>query len=325
MLASIRQFTRALLTPDLSFATLADARVVCGPDGLPLLHRTTRFAEAQIEWQGQRWILSLPLHPSAMHRIERLANQLRTIGSPALTEYRILPREMCWEDAHNQVFTSDLILQSTPSGGGFSEALIHERGATLLAALDALEAELRRVGFVHRNLKPNNLIWHNGRLYPLRYHDACIGSPDASDAAAFEALRELVRTTTGCSELHDAAAAYDAAPRLEGHRWTGNPFEGLICVEDDAGFGYVDTENRPVIPSQFAWAGDFHEGRAEVQTAEGTMGLIDRNGTYILPPIYEIVDYDPATSRIRCRLDGRWAEFDYTGRQLTEFGTEYEV
>lgn len=37
-------------------------------------------------------------------------------------------------------------------------------------------------------------------------------------------------------------------------------------VEDEGGFGFVDTDNNPVIPSQFLWAGDFHEGRAEVQT-----------------------------------------------------------
>lgn len=73
-----------------------------------------------------------------------------------------------------------------------------------------------------------------------------------------------------------------------------------------------------VIPSHFLWANDFHEGRAEVQTAEG-MGLIDKQGGYVIAPRYEIVEYDPATSISLVRLDGLWARFDYLGRQLTRF------
>ena len=92
-------------------------------------------------------------------------------------------------------------------------------------------------------------------------------------------------------------------------------------VEDEGGFGFVDTDNNPVIPSQFLWAGDFHEGRAEVQTRTG-MGLIDREGGYVIPPEYEIVDYDPAVSIVHVRHGGRWALFDYLGRRLTEFGRE---
>lgn len=315
MYPSIRHFTQALLTPDLSFRTLCEARAVTDGNGMPRLCRTTRFAEAEIRWNGRRWLLSMPLHPSAMHRIERLAAALRRIHSPALSGYRILPQELqCGGVA------SDLVLQEIPEGRPFAEMPQREYGAVLLAAIDALEAELQRVGFVHGNLKPSNLIWSGGRFYPVRYHDAAIGVPGESDARAFEALREQIRTATGCDALHDAAADYAAGPRLAGHLWAGSPFEGLVCVEDETGYGYVDTDNRPVIAAQYLWAGDFHEGRAEVETATG-MGLIDRTGRYILPPCYEIVEYDPATSRIRARRGGQWAAFDYTGRQLTEFET----
>ncbi len=318
MAPTLHIFMQALLTPDLSFATLTEARPVLGDGGMPRLRRTTRFAEAEIEWQGGRWLLALPLEPAAMQSVERTAAALRKIDCPALTEYRILPRELRWYDARTKLYVSDLILQRIPSGGGFSEAIHTERGATLLAALDLLEETLKRARFVHRNLKPANLVWSDGHFYPLRYHDALIGSTDASDAEAIEALRRIVRTTTSCAELHDAAADYAPSSRFTGHRWTGNPFEGRVCVEDESGFGFVDLDNRPVIPSVYLWAGDFHEGRAEVQTAEG-MGLIDRDGKFVLPPEYEIVEYDPATSTIRARRDGLWARFDYTGKQVSEF------
>lgn len=112
---------------------------------------------------------------------------------------------------------------------------------------------------------------------------------------------------------------YAPVPRLSGHLHAGHLFEGLACVEDEAGFGYVDADNRPVIAAQYLWAGDFHEGRAEVETPTG-MGLIDRRGGYVIPPRYEIVEYDPATSVSRVRQNGRWALFDYLGRRLTPFG-----
>ena len=41
MTPTLQLFTRALLTPDLSFKTLADARAATGADGLPRLMRTT--------------------------------------------------------------------------------------------------------------------------------------------------------------------------------------------------------------------------------------------------------------------------------------------
>ena len=153
---------------------------------------------------------------------------------------------------------------------------------------------------------------------PLRYHDAHFGP--SGDGAAFESLREQVRRTADPMCVGDTEAVYTPHRRLTGHRWTSHVFEGLVCVEDDEGFGFVDTENNPVIRPQYTWAGDFREGRAEVETPSG-MGLIDRQRRYVIPPEYEIVDYAPAESVVRVRKDGRWAEFDYLGRRLTEFGT----
>ena len=73
MTATIQHFTRALLTPDLSLATLSDARAVTDCNGMPRMVRTTRFAEAEIEWRGERWLAAMPLTPAALPRIERTA------------------------------------------------------------------------------------------------------------------------------------------------------------------------------------------------------------------------------------------------------------
>ena len=323
MTATIQHFTRALLTPDLSLATLSDARAVTDRNGMPRMVRTTRFAEAEIEWRGERWLAAMPLTPAALPRIERTASVLRRMNTEHLTQFRILPEEMRWTDALGNERRTGLVLQQLP-GREFAEALLTEDKTVLLAALDTLREALRELEFTHNNLRESNLRWHRGRIIPIRYYDARIGAAEngGADAEAFEALkRRIAEAPMPRQSVIDVEAVYNPVRKLTGHRWTSHVFEGLVCVEDEGGFGFVDTDNNPVIPSQFLWAGDFHEGRAEVQTRTG-MGLIDREGGYVIPPEYEIVDYDPAVSIVHVRHGGRWALFDYLGRRLTEFGRE---
>lgn len=311
--------------PDVSLATLYEAHAATDSRGIPTLMRTTRFAEAQIEWRGEQWLLSQPLTASGLHAIEQTASQLRRFNTRHLTRYLILPDEMRWQDAQGTHRTCDLILQHLPAGKPFSEALLSESQERLTEALSRLEAGLRELGFAHNNLKAENLRWCGGALIPLRYHDARIGSEATfdRDAEAFETLRRKVGQSPDTQCVHDITAPYQPLRPLTGHQWTSHLFEGLVCVEDASGYGYVDADNNSVIASQFVWAGDFHEGRAEVETKEG-MGLIDPTGRYVITPHYEIVDYDPARSIVHVRKDGLWATFDYLGQPLTEFGTRYE-
>ncbi len=319
MTPTLQTFARALLAPDLALKRLSRARAVLNGDSLPCLRRTTRFAEAEIAWRGERWLLFLPLSTAGLRRIERTVSALRRTQSSALTDYRLLPGEMQWTDDAGECRHCDLIIQHLPAGLEFEEALLRVPGGTLLAALEALRRELRRLGIVHRNIKAANLRWTEGRFVLLRYHDMCIGTAADDDAEAFEALRRRIEEVTGRSDaVGDVSYGYAVPDRFPGHIRVHNPFEGLRCVEDETGYGYVDDENRPVIPSHFVWAGDFREGLARVQTERG-MGLIDRTGRYVIPDDYDIVEYDPATSLSRVCSDGYWADFDYLGRQLTPF------
>lgn len=313
MTPTLNTFIRALMAPDLALATLRDARAVPGADGRPSLRRTTRFAEAEIEWQGGRYLLMLPLNEAAIPAAERALNTIGPLAEAAwLTRYRILPEELHWQDPAGGERRCDLVLHPLPAGCGFDEALCRENPARLGEALRNLECAMREARIRHRDLRAGNLRWRDGGGWVLmRCYDACAG---AEQSGAFDALHRRLAEAAE-AQVRDIAAAYDPAPAPTGYLWTGNRFEGLRCVQDERGYGFVDNENRPVIPTQYRWAGDFHEGRAEVETAEG-MGLIDRGGGYVLPPRYEIVDYDAARSVVRARRDGRWELFDYLGRPL---------
>ena len=320
MIATLHTFMRALLTPDLSLRTLSDARVITGNDTLPRLLRTSRFVEAEIEWRGVRWLLSMPLTSAAVPHIERAASFVRRLTAPWVHEYRILSGEMRWYDAAGTEHATDLVLERLPEGYAFDEALTAVAAETLHGALDRLQVRLREAGFAHNNLSEKNIRWSEGNLVPVRYHDLTVEAPTDADTAAFGELHRIIdrAAVVQPQTVGDVAATYTAPKPLGGHRWTGNLFEGLVCVEDETGFGYVDAQNRPVIPSRYLWAGDFHEGRAEVETPTG-MGLIDHEGRYVIAPEYEIVEYRPATSAVYVRRDGLWALFDYSGRQLTDF------
>lgn len=232
--------------------------------------------------------------------------------------------EMRWHDATGTERHTDLVLQHLPAGREFAEALLAEDKATLARGARHIAGGARGAGIHTQQPQGNEPPLHRGRFVPIRYYDARIGmaEPGTGDREAFAALRHRIAEAPAPRQTaNDVTAPYNPLRSLTGHRWTSHVFEGLVCVEDDNGFGFVDTDNNPVIPAQFVWAGDFREGRAEVQTQTG-MGLIDRRGCYVIPPEYEIVDYDPAASVVHVRNNGHWALFDYLGRRLTEFRTE---
>lgn len=316
MTPTLYTLLQALTAPAAHLATLHDAQAVTESDGHIVLGRTSRFAEAEITWHGSRWLLCMPLTSAAIPSIERAAARIHTLRSEWLAEYRLLRDELSYEDSLGQVRKSDLVLQHLPEGMTFDEACATHPREEIAQALEALRHELHRLGLAHRNLKPENLRWSRGRLIPIRWH--YVGSNPAEDDEAFATLlRHLADCPTAPTPpALDITVPYGTpTDRLTGHLWVGHTFEQLVCVADREGYGFVDTDNRTVIPSQYRWAGDFHEGRAPVQTDEG-MGLIDKQGNYILPPRFEIVEYHPEKSRIFVREQGRWSLYDYMGRYV---------
>ena len=299
MFPTIHRFMEGLLSPRTSLRTLSEARFAQDGTGALLLERTTLFAEAQCTLGDRRLRLFCPLSPLAHRLAETTAQRLKYHPAEFLLPWRMLREEFTYTDATGTQRTCDLVAQELPAEGEpLATAVGHADRDRLLSALDTLQRQLAQAGLTHNNLKAANLwMTPDYRLLPLRY--AYMRFDGGDDAPQFDALRAFVAEKASVAQMM---------------------FEQMICVEDAEGYGYVDTQNRYLIAPQYRWANDFHEGRAEVQTADGRMGLIDKTGRYVLEPHYEIVEYDDRTGRLLARLDGRWAAFDYEGRQLTEFG-----
>lgn len=333
MYPAIQQFEQGLLTPRQSLRTLSEARFDRDEtSGVLRIERTTLFAEVQCTIGGRPHLLCCPLSALAQRLAETSAQRLKYRRAEFLLSWRLLRDELTYLDATGTRHTCDLILQELPAEGRPLAEFVRTADRTrLLAALDKLQTDLRNEHITHNNLKASNLwVTPDYRLYPLRYAYVRTGEEAEereADTTRFEALRSFIaenareQSSDPAQLMCDTASAYHTPlPDFSNHRWIGPMSEQLLCVEDDAGYGYVDTANSYVIEPHFRWANDFREGRAEVETADSRMGLIDKTGRYVIEPIYEIVEYDDRTGRSLVRLDGRWAAFDYEGRQLTDFG-----
>ena len=115
-------------------------------------------------------------------------------------------------------------------------------------------------------------------------HITSIGMPLEGDSLVWFCNGEK----RGYFHMHDGSVAIK--PVYE-HAWIFS--EGLASVEMDRKIKFIDTEGRVVIDRGFAYdAYDdgyvFHKGHCAVNSPDGKhMGLIDRNGDWVLPPVYK--------------------------------------
>lgn len=307
------------------FSAMADAEVVCDQASDPSVWRMTHFAEAEVIKDGKKYVLGMPLSEQAHLIFLRKVTLMGKTHSPCVTYSEILIDEMRYIDKHGEEHKVDMLLHEIPSGCSLYEFAEYASREKLLAAVDLLESEFRRIGVVHNNLTPHNVVvGDNYEIYAIRYHYAEKATPEKDCGEEFASLREWINTTVDIDdEQQDSSVVKLPSSLFSGYSYVGNPFEELVCVADDKGYLYVNCKNEVVIEGRYKWAGDFHEGRAEVESETG-MGLIDKQGEFVIEPLYKIVEYDVASglSRVR-RGDDEWALFNYSGEQVLPFENRY--
>lgn len=98
-----------------------------------------------------------------------------------------------------------------------------------------------------------------------------------------------------------------------------HPFhEGLASFYDSSNskkYGYINSSGEIAIPARYKLAGDFENGMAVVATDNRIKGIIDRNGNYVIQPIYKDIYKDdkvPGLYELHT-VDGKQGLF-YNGR-----------
>lgn len=297
---------------------------MCGfiPDkscGEVSVSRTALFAEVRIRIGNKRHMLCAPLVAGATERAEQAAHAIRRTGCAAVPEYRILRDEMKFRTSTDKVCRCDILLYPLPEGEPLGTAVTHIPTDILRNALDALRTEFLRTGFLHGNLKAGNLIFtDDGRLCPIRCHYARMGASADEIEAETDTVRQYISSFPFIpTEHNDISAPY--ATVYDGHGDEYAPLHDMMRrIRRNGLYGFADADGNTIIEPQFEYADHFRENRSVVETETG-MGVIDRDGRYVIPARYDIVEFDPEREDYAVRLGTKWARFDYAGRRTEEF------
>ena len=93
--------------------------------------------------------------------------------------------------------------------------------------------------------------------------------------------------------------------------------EGLAVVRLKGDWGFIDKKGDIAIPLQYKGAYSFHNGLARVQSKADSMGMIDKNGKWVITPQWEELQ-DLAFGRIRYRFQGRYGFLNKKGQSVIE-------
>lgn len=324
-MVTISSLRKALDTAKESFHTLSS--IVW--ENAPVV-RSKYFAESRINLSGQPVLISIPLTATALKYVEKILPLKLFVTTSIVPRLMLLRDEMDYIDAVGESRTVDVLLEPICEGVTMNQALVEaesdpKMAAILDVAINRLEEQLKSANISHNNLKEINLILdNNNNLRPIRWYYATKGAGGDRDAIA--ALRKKIASLRCEDIICDSRSSYLVAMcDLTAFRNTLAFSEGLIAVETEKGWGYINCDGDIVIQPQYNWVSQFCESRAEVETICG-MGLIDKSGSYIIPPDYCIVDYNPITGHSLVNNGAAWAEFDYSGNIIKDFGeAENEV
>lgn len=315
MIPSITDIRRSLSDCQSSFSRLTAMRPVegCRPQ------RTSRFAEFGVAWREGRWLLCTPLTADAVGSVERMASQLKRVRSEFLTDYEVYRSELEFADSAGGRHACDVVMQRMPDGASLQDVAAVSSRERLCGRLRQMQREFARMGFAHNNLKPCNIILADDeRPVAVRYHFASFGDDAGkADAAAFDELERYVMSLPESDEESPLPSAGESAPDRGvmlpgGCERVGTEHEQMVVIRREGMYGYADARGTIVVAPQFDCAGDFREGRAEVEYA-GRMGLVDKSGKYVIAPEWEYLEYRDDCGISLVLSDGMWSAIDYEG------------
>ncbi|MBQ2364571.1 MAG: WG repeat-containing protein [Alistipes sp.] len=300
-LCNVNDFRLAINNPE---AYLNELQDICADT--TTLTRTTHFVECRALLHRRDVMLYAPITPQAIALAQHAAKCFGD-GANELFTQTIYPNELhCTLLDHPPCA---IVLEYIPSGITLKEAIYTHCCDTLLEGAADLEQRLRDANVSHNHLTPQNIIidkqgvWHPIRQY---YTTAGVGG----DIEGFELLREEIRRDSLPPATHNIVPSEQLLdPIFEGRR--------MVCRE--GGVGFENEDGDIVIACQYLRAENFQENRATVMSHDKHMGLIDKDGNYIIPMLYNIVEYNVDTGNSWVRNSHQWALFSYSGVQITDW------
>lgn len=319
---SLKELTHLFAHPQ-EYALELDGEVVplC-TDGVKVRRSNSNIEFALIH-NGEHYLLTLPMTIGYLQHCQITESAIERAATTLFTDYRLDRRSLLRGERY---CVAKVVVQHLPSGAPFKEYLDRanrDQIREIYGAIALLEEQLSRVKATFTSLSPDDIVvGDDGLLYPFRYQKLKFCRATAQRWSGSLCRWIHGRYGVDPQEATTPSGCYYHRDFYEGHLYSGTLHEDRVVVEDPTGYGFVDGDNRSVIPSIYIWADRFREGRAEVQTSDG-FGLIDTDGREVIPTIYESLAYNDDSGITAARKCGQWAYFSYCGEQLTPFTDEY--
>lgn len=131
-----------------------------------------------------------------------------------------------------------------------------------------------------------------------------------AEPGAFESLNHISSLVKGSRQ----SASKETSRRK--YPFIGEMCNMLMRVFDGKSWFYLDKNGDPAIAGPFLSAGDFAEGRAVVETADG-FGMIGLDGGFILEPIYDDIEWDSINNVAIVSLEGYSGLYSRNGESVT--------
>lgn len=309
-LCSVSQFRDSLNSPNILLRTLHN--VIYEPDTLCC---NKHFAEARATIEQRCVMLYAPITHQATAMARRAIEALKHTNTE-ICDLRIREKEILYSGLISGKCC--MLIESIPPGIPLNEAIHTLSRSHLLLGLSKLQARLKRLNISHNYLNLYNIIvdsnytWHTIRNY---YVETEYGG----DKQAFS---ELERCINECA-LPDEESTMDH-DRLLLHSTHTDQYgtlhypirESRRRFKSSHGVGFKDRFGYIVIKDEYSWASDFEENRAIVRLNNGTMGVINRKGAYIIEPRYSHIEYDSYSGIFTTYIGDVCKKYNYLGEEI---------
>ncbi len=305
------QFLCSLKYPQIRLRTLQN--IICDPETF-LCDKHITMMEGSLN--GVAHLFYAPITSNGLTMVRE------AVACAMKREYcdiRILEDEITYSGLRSG--SCALLMECIPEGVRLSEAIYTFSRSKLQRGFKAFKARLRELDISHNNLSLNNIIidcdndWYSICNYGLQRG---FGGDKESFMAIERSINNNAIPDTPSAKTLELQRLYSITTDGEGN--TIYPIvEARRRFKSKNGIGFKDKADNVIIADDYLWASDFRCNRAVVQLKNSKMGIIDRNGRYVIEPKYSSIDYNP-TDGISIVHDGELqTKFNYLGEQIEEW------
>lgn len=311
-ICTVTQFRDSLSSPHTLLRT--QHNILFEPDTLCC---SKHFAEARATIEHRSVMLYAPITYQSADIARTAQKAMRSVDG-VLGDMQILEKEILYSGLLSGKCC--MIVESIPPGIPLSEAIYTLSRSHLLLGLNKLRSQLKFCDLSHNYLNiynitvDSNYTWHTFRnVYVTRGY--------GNDTTIFKELEECINR---CS-LPDYSTTVDHEQLLRNSIVRDNDGMTIYPIKESRrrfitpnGVGFQDRDGKVIIEDIYSWASDFEENRAVVRLMDGTMGIINRKGEYIIEPRYTDLEYDSYNGITTAYNGAQRIRFDYLGQVMEE-------